>query len=212
VRWNIAAARTILGYGAVRSNKYAFAVDLTASTILRPGRRDLSSEEYSMSEEAARKLSESGRCSVSLRVRHPSCDPNEITGELGLAPEHSWACGEPRRSDAGMPLGGVRHDSYWMATLPGVSLAQWQTTESHPKITPSTTDELPGAMAQLQMQLQMMAQIRRNRPFFERLIAEGAEVTFVVEFEAAAGMSFRLDPAPMRQLGELGLRLEFDFV
>ena len=67
-------------------------------------------------------------------------------------------------------------------------------------------------MAQLQMQLQMMAQIRRNRPFFERLIAEGAEVTFVVEFEAAAGMSFRLDPAPMRQLGELGLRLEFDFV
>jgi hypothetical protein len=168
-----------------------------------------------MSEEAARKLSESAPCSVSLRIRHPSCDPNEITSELGLAPEHAWACGEPRRSEAGMPLGGVRHDSYWMATLPGVSVTQWQkqTVETHPKVTASaTTDELPGAMAQLQMQLQMMAQIRRNRPFFERLIAEGGEVTFVVEFESAAGMSFRLDPAPMRQLGELGLRLEFDFV
>jgi hypothetical protein len=165
-----------------------------------------------MSEEAARQLAESGAGSVSLRIRHPCCDPNEITSELGLAPDHAWACGEPRRSEAGMALGGTRHDSYWTATLPGVSVAQWQTIEPHPKTTPCTTDDLPGAMAQSQMQLQMLAQIRRNRPFLERLISEGGEVTFVVEFESAAGMSFRLDPALMRQLGELGLRLEFDFV
>jgi hypothetical protein len=67
-------------------------------------------------------------------------------------------------------------------------------------------------MAQLQMQLQIMAQIRRNRAFLERLIGEGGEVTFVVEASAATGQSFSLDPALMKQLGASGIRLEFEFV
>jgi Domain of unknown function (DUF4279) len=169
-----------------------------------------------MSEEAARELSDSGSCSVSLRIRHPSCDPHEITSELGLKPDHSWTCGEPRRSEAGLALGGMRHDSYWTASLPGVSIAQWQTSETNPHVPGSMisagANDLPEAMAQLQMQLQIMAQIRRNRAFLERLITEGGEVTFVVEIDASAGMSFRLDPALMKQLGALGVRLEFEFV
>jgi hypothetical protein len=168
-----------------------------------------------MFEEAASELSQSGSCAVSLRIRHPSCDPNEITRELGLSPDHSWGCGEPRRSDGGMLLGGTRHDSYWTASLPGVSLAQWRTSEGQPDLTraiaaSASTD--PGSMAQLQMQLQMMAQIRRNRGFLERLVADGGDVTFVVEMDSAPGVSFRLDPALMRQLGALGVRLEFEFV
>jgi hypothetical protein len=43
-------------------------------------------------------------------------------------------------------------------------------------------------------------------------LSEGGDVTFVVEIEAEAGTSFKLDPALMRQLGALGLRLEFEFV
>lgn len=164
-----------------------------------------------MSEEAAHALAEHSSCTVSLRIRHPSCDPHEITSELGLTPDHSWARGEPRISEGGMPLGGVRHDSYWTATLPGVSVAQWQTARSH-AIASASSNDLPGAMAQLQMQLQIMAQIRRNRAFLERLIGEGGETTFVVEIAAAAGQSFRLDPALMKQLGALGVRLEFEFV
>jgi hypothetical protein len=168
-----------------------------------------------MSEKAAIDLSSDlGPCSVSLRIRHPSCDPHEITSELGLKPDHSWACGETRRSEGGLALGGVRHESYWTASLPGVSVAQWQTSETSPnlpQLTPGATGDLPGAMAQLQMQLQIMAQIRRNRAFLERLISEGGQVTFVVEVEAA-GISFRLDPALMKQLGALGVGLEFEFV
>lgn len=169
-----------------------------------------------MSEEAARELSDPGTCSVSLRIRHPSCDPHQITSELGLTPDHSWRCGEPRRSEAGLPLGGMRHDSYWTASLSGVSIAQWQTSETQPNLSQAmlaaATNDLPGAMAQLQMQLQIMAQIRRNRAFLDRLIKEGGEVTFVVEVESASGLSFRLDPALMKQLGALGVRLEFEFV
>ncbi|HEX2494733.1 MAG TPA: hypothetical protein VHK24_13250 [Steroidobacter sp.] len=169
-----------------------------------------------MSEEAAHEVARYGSCSVSLRIRHPSCDPHEITRELGLTPDHSWACGEPRRSEAGLPLGGMRRDSYWTASLPGVSLAQWQTPESERKATSATpgaaSKGLAGAIAQLQMQLQIMAQIRRNRAFLERLIGEGGEVTFVVEVEPAAGLSFRLDPALMQQLGALRVRLEVEFV
>ncbi|MGH8176141.1 MAG: DUF4279 domain-containing protein [Steroidobacter sp.] len=168
-----------------------------------------------MSEKAASVSSEYGSISVSLRIRHPSIDPNEITSELGLTPDHAWACGEPRRSEGGLPLGGKRHDSYWTANLPGVSLAQWQSSETDPKLTRAmlaAANDLPGSTGQVQMQLQIMAQIRRNRSFLERLISDGGEATFVIEMEAASGMSFRLDPALMRQLGALGLRLEFEFV
>jgi hypothetical protein len=165
-----------------------------------------------MSEEAAREVSELGSCSVSLRIRHPSCDPHQITSELGLKPEYSWTCGEPRRSEGGLALGGMRHDTYWTASLPGVSMAQWQTNETNPGLPRlMATGDLPGAMAQLQMQLQIMAQIRRNRAFLERLIGEGGEVTFVVEASAASGQSFSLDPALMKQLGASGIRLVFEF-
>lgn len=173
-----------------------------------------------MSQPVAHDLPESCSCSVSLRIRHPSCDPDDITKELGLTPDHSWARGEPRRSEGGLQLGGVRHDSYWVANVPGVSTTQWQTEwqtgETDPKLPramlSAATGDLPGAMAQLQMQLQIMAQIRRNRGFLERLIGEGGEVTFVMEVQTVAGMSFRLDPALMKQLGALGVRLELEFV
>jgi hypothetical protein len=170
-----------------------------------------------MPDPAARAATEAGSCSVSLRIRHPSCDPNQITNGLGLTPDHAWACGEPRRTESGLPLGGIRHDSYWTATLPGVSISQWRTPErqSSPDaamLAAAATGDLPGAMAQLQMQLQIMAQIRRHRAFIERLITEGGEVTFVVEMASDSGLSFQLDPALMKQLGALGVRLEFEFV
>ncbi len=160
-----------------------------------------------MSEEAVRQWSEYDDCNVSLRIRHPSIDPDEITRELGLKPEHAWACGEPRRSESGTPLGGKRRDSYWTARLPGAAAGQAAAQSGGAAVA-----EVSGSFAQLQMHLQVVTQIRRNRAFLERLIAEGGEAAFVVEVPSAAGTSFRVDPALMRQLGSLGLRLEFEFV
>src|SRR6185312_5049318 len=54
---------------------------------------------------------------VSLRIRHPTIDPDTITAALGIQPQHCWRAGEPRCDPAGAELGGTYRDSYWMGRL-----------------------------------------------------------------------------------------------
>src|SRR5262245_47217569 len=54
---------------------------------------------------------------ISLRVRHPSLDPAEITSALGLNPSRSWRAGEARTTPKGNPLEGRYSDSYWVVKL-----------------------------------------------------------------------------------------------
>ena len=37
---------------------------------------------------------------LSLRIRHPSIEPGEITRNLGIEPQHTWRAGDPRRDAA----------------------------------------------------------------------------------------------------------------
>ena len=55
---------------------------------------------------------------VSLRLRHPSIDPQEITDALGLVPSRSWRAGDHRTTPAGELLGGINDHTYWVARLP----------------------------------------------------------------------------------------------
>jgi hypothetical protein len=50
---------------------------------------------------------------VSLRLWHPSLDPDEMSRVLGLAADRSWRAGEPRTTPKGRPIGGKRDESYW---------------------------------------------------------------------------------------------------
>ena len=55
------------------------------------------------------------RYKISLRLRHPSLDPAEITSALQRDPFRSWPAGEPRTTPRGTPLEGRNRDSYWTA-------------------------------------------------------------------------------------------------
>ncbi len=57
------------------------------------------------------------RYSVSFRIRHPSMDPNDIEGIIGLKPHRAWRAGEPRTTPKGRPLAGVNRETYWTAKL-----------------------------------------------------------------------------------------------
>jgi hypothetical protein len=59
---------------------------------------------------------------ISLRVRHPTMDPAEITEALGIEPERSWKAGDARQTPKGTPLAGFNRDTYWMA---GVAAGCW---------------------------------------------------------------------------------------
>lgn len=54
---------------------------------------------------------------VSLRITHPSIDPQIITGTLGLKPTRSWQAGSPRQTPKGEKLEGNNKNSYWCASL-----------------------------------------------------------------------------------------------
>ena len=57
------------------------------------------------------------RYKISLRFRHPTADPAEITLALGIIPSRSWRAGEPRCTPTGSPLKGRWPETYWTARL-----------------------------------------------------------------------------------------------
>ncbi|HTC51989.1 MAG TPA: hypothetical protein VK700_08650 [Steroidobacteraceae bacterium] len=54
---------------------------------------------------------------LSLHVRHPSVDPDEISRELGLEATESFRAGEPRHSRSGVAATAVHGETYWVAVL-----------------------------------------------------------------------------------------------
>ena len=54
---------------------------------------------------------------LSLGVRHPDIDPEQITREFGLQPGHSWRSGQERLDESGALLGGAYKGTYWFCQL-----------------------------------------------------------------------------------------------
>ncbi len=54
---------------------------------------------------------------LSLHIRHPSADPQEISRELGLEAAESFRAGEPRHSRSGVAATAVHGETYWVAVL-----------------------------------------------------------------------------------------------
>lgn len=53
----------------------------------------------------------------SLRVRHPSLDPAEISRQLRMKAEHCFRAGDPRLSRSGLAPASVHAESYWLGAL-----------------------------------------------------------------------------------------------
>jgi hypothetical protein len=166
-----------------------------------------------MSSKTARAPDEetSSTYTFTLRIKHPSFDPDEITSALGISPDHAWACGEPRRSEAGLTLGGARRNSYWSATLPLTSLRdllqQWR--EVNQVQDPSLPPEIGSTSLSLSWHLtSQLMQLRRHRALFERLASEGGEVSLLCEVEPPGATTLVIEPSLARQIADLGLKVE----
>jgi hypothetical protein len=150
-------------------------------------------------------------------VRHPNIDPERITQTLRLQPDHAWARGEARTSESGGVVGGNRHETYWSATLTQPFLDKLQHMDAPFPISATRTADpdkivalaLAGVDVSTVINTQLL-QWRRERDFIRQLSAEG-DVTLVIEIAADAGTTIKFDPALLRQLTDLGLRLEFGF-
>lgn len=124
---------------------------------------------------------------ISLRIRHPSIEPDEITRTLGIEPQHTWKAGDRRRSPAGDTLEGSYRESYWMGRL---------------------MDEPQVSSDQVSVEsvlLQILAQLRRSLSFLAALNAEGGVAELDISIFARGDFRLELLSESLALLGRLGL-------
>ena len=79
----------------------------------------------------ARKLrqSDSEPFQLSLRIRHPSIDPDELSREFSIEAAHCFRAGDPRLSRSG--IASVHPESYWLGAL---NTANWPVEVTSPGV------------------------------------------------------------------------------
>jgi hypothetical protein len=126
---------------------------------------------------------------ISLRVRHPSLDPSEITSALQLTPSRTWRVGEPRTTAKGTPLKGTYSETFWTR--------RFVEGEFRDK-------ELPAVIGEI------VDQLVPHRGFFQRIRLEGGTTEFFVGwfFNRQSGGTFDCDL--MARMADLKIDLSFD--
>jgi hypothetical protein len=124
---------------------------------------------------------------VSLSIRHPSIDPQEITQALGFEPQHSWKAGERRRTAQGQLLEGTYHESYWTGEFGELDAS------------------LRGVVEVEAVVLQALVQLRRSQKFLTRLQSEGATLELYVEVAGGNEFTFVLSPQLTSMLARSGV-------
>ncbi len=124
---------------------------------------------------------------LSLRIRHPSIEPGEITRNLGIEPQHTWRAGDPRRDAAGGELSGTYRESYWVGRL---------------MEKPELAADQVGVESEV---LRTLALLRRSFGFLVTLKAEGGLAELHVSIFARGDFSLEFLPESLSLLGRLGL-------
>lgn len=129
---------------------------------------------------------------VSLRIRHPTIDPETISATLGVQPQHTWRAGEPRCDPTGAELGGAHHDSYWMGRL-----------MDEPQLSSNS-------VSVERVILKTLSQLRRAQSFLEQLNAEGGVAELLVSLYARDDFRLELPSDSLILLGRMRLAVALD--
>jgi hypothetical protein len=124
---------------------------------------------------------------MSLRIRHPSVDPAQITRTLGIDPQHTWRAGDVRRDSEGGALGGEYRETFWMGRL-----------MTQPKL----ASERIGVESEL---TQTLAQLRKSQDFLGSLKEQGGVAELHVSIFAREEFRLEFLPGSLALLGRLGL-------
>jgi hypothetical protein len=147
---------------------------------------------------------------LSLRIRHPSLDPEELTREFNIEAAHCFRAGDPRASRTG--IASVHPESYWLGAL---NTANWPVDATTPSVQHLLADQQRiGVVAMRSLGWVLSLSTRffsAHAGTLRRIGAEGGQVSLLVTAPAALVNGFSLAPAVSRVFGELGVALEFEF-
>ena len=160
------------------------------------------------------------RVQLSLRIRHPTIDPEEISGAIGVEPEHCFKSGDPAPGRR-----GLHTQSYWLAHIAPESWSE-PVDESflhtiaarYPGRHLAASAEGFRKMAQdikfrsvEMMVLYALQRLNAHRAFLERIQSDGGDVSFLLSMAHGSAVDFTLPVAMSRLLVKLGIPLEFKF-
>jgi hypothetical protein len=159
----------------------------------------------------ARKLSkvEPDLFQLSLRIRHPSLDPADLSRELRIEAEHSFRAGEPRPSRSGLAPASVHAESYWLGALNPASWIRLPVGDPGAQV----VQQGLGAMVSRSLGSALTLSARflsLHTETLQRIRAEGGQISLLVAVPTGEVNSFSLAPEVSHIFGELGVALEFE--
>jgi hypothetical protein len=175
----------------------------------------------------ARKQSEAAAAPVqlSLRIRHPSIDPREISTSLELEPEHCFKAGDSRGAGTSGRLTGRHTQTYWLAPAAAESwsdpiepafLAAMAARNPGRNLAVSAED-LQAATRGLRSRsvegllLHFLQRLNSHHSFLQRIQAEGGDVSMIMVVERESAADFTLPVTLARLLVQLGISIDFKF-
>lgn len=149
---------------------------------------------------------------MSVRIRHPSLDPDELSLAFKIEPEHAFRAGSPRSSGSRVTPPSLHPHSYWLGVLPPTSsrldmsfpgsrsphIAQQALIEGH--------RHLGWALS-----LGAAAFLKTHTALLQRIRSEDGDVTLLITIDPEAMSTFTLAPEVSRLFGQLGVAVEFEF-
>lgn len=144
---------------------------------------------------------------LSLRIRHPSIDPESISRELQIEPEHSFRAGDLREASRSLTVTPTHVESYWLATLDPQTLLLG--TALAPDINPHM-HAIAFAVLDSALTVLTTSILRRHAEFFRRMQSEGGEVRLIVAVSARKTRGFTLTPHLSRALSDLRIPVDFE--
>lgn len=148
---------------------------------------------------------------LSLRIRHPSIDPADISRALNIEAEHSFRAGDSRTSRSGIVSASVYAESYWLGMLPPqappVNLSFPGDARSQ-----FAQERLTAESKTLSWAISLSATrfLGKHAELLRRIRTEGGQVSLLVSMSGAAPTSFIVPPEASQAFGDLGVAIEFE--
>jgi hypothetical protein len=146
---------------------------------------------------------------LSLRIRHPSIDPEEISRRLGIDAEHSFRAGEPREA-GGSTVAPVHAESYWLGTLDPAGLLLGTAFDLGARPLPEISRTIAFGVLDTTLTVLTGTVLVRHREFFHQLQSEGGEVRLIVALSARKARGFTLTPHLGRALSNLRIPVDIE--
>lgn len=128
---------------------------------------------------------------LTLRIWHPTLDPDLVSRTLRIDPQISWRAGDPRQTPKGTLLDGVRTEGYWSADPFSYG---WRD---------STDGQIEDALVELVSFLEPHGDFLRG-------ISQGGAVRIWVGSQSNRNYAMELPPSLLGRLASLNITLVHD--